>query len=60
MAAALFQAAIAISYLRVLFASDGSIGTLYKERLEITPGFGNPNGFLLPGTFVVGRNQSGP
>ena len=53
--ATLFETEIAVTNFRVLFAFDNSVGTLYQKRFDIASGFGNPDRFFLPCTFIVGR-----
>ena len=59
MTATLFETEIAVTNLRMLFAGDNSVGTLYQQWLDIASGLGNPDRFFLPCIFIVGRSKSG-
>ena len=48
MTATLFETEIAVANLRMLFAGNNSIGTLYKQWLDIASGFGDPDRFFFP------------
>ena len=52
MAATLFETEIAVANLRMLFAGNNSIGTLHEQRLDVASGFGDPDRFFLPCTFI--------
>ena len=60
MAATLFEAEIAVANLRMLFAGNDSIGTLHKQWFDVASGFGYPDRFFLPRTFIVGWGKPGP
>ena len=46
MTATLFETEIAVTNLRMLFAGDNSVGTLYQQWLDIASGLETPDRFI--------------
>ena len=58
--ATLFDSQVTVSDFRMLVGGDNSIGALNQKRLDVSPGFTDPAGFLFAAAFIALRKQALP